>query len=68
MKQNDRKEYIAVTGGIGSGKSTVMHMIADLGYPVLSADAAARNIYEKPDVHAPCNHAFAFRRGGKSGW
>lgn len=58
MKQNDRKEYIAVTGGIGSGKSTVMHMIADLGYPVLSADEAARNIYEKPDVRAAVVGAF----------
>ena len=29
---------IAVTGGIGSGKSTVLKMISDLGYPVVSCD------------------------------
>ena len=29
---------IAVTGGIGSGKSTVLKMIGDLGYPVVSCD------------------------------
>ena len=29
---------IAVTGGIGSGKSTVLKMIRDFGYPVVSCD------------------------------
>jgi dephospho-CoA kinase len=36
MKQNKRK--IAITGGIGSGKSTVAKIISDLGYPVFSCD------------------------------
>lgn len=36
MKQSKRK--IAVTGGIGSGKSTVCKFIAELGYPVISFD------------------------------
>lgn len=34
MKQNK----IAITGGIGSGKSTVARIIRSLGYPVYSAD------------------------------
>lgn len=36
MKQSDVK--IAVTGGIGSGKSTVCKFIRELGYPVFSCD------------------------------
>jgi dephospho-CoA kinase len=33
---------IAITGGAGSGKSTVARMFEELGAPVLDADAAAR--------------------------
>ncbi len=33
---------IAITGGAGSGKSTVARMFVELGAPVLDADAAAR--------------------------
>ncbi|MCM1438754.1 MAG: dephospho-CoA kinase [Roseburia sp.] len=36
MKQNNIK--IAVTGGIGSGKTTVCNIIEKLGYPVFSCD------------------------------
>ena len=34
---------VAITGGAGSGKSTVARMFRDLGAPVLDADEAARN-------------------------
>lgn len=37
------KKMIAVTGGIGSGKSTVMKILASKGYPVFSCD----EIYEE---------------------
>lgn len=36
MKQSDKK--IAITGGIGSGKSTVSELIRGCGYPVFSCD------------------------------
>lgn len=51
MKQNNEKIYIAVTGGMGSGKSTVMRMIAECGYPTLSADEVAHHIYEDEKVY-----------------
>lgn len=48
MRQN--KYYVAVTGGIGSGKSEVLKIIHSLGYPVFSADAIAHEIYDDPNV------------------
>ena len=35
---------VAVTGGIGSGKSTVVNLIKDLGYTVFSADAIYKEL------------------------
>src|SRR5699024_6810107 len=64
MKQS--KRYIAVTGGIGSGKSTVAWLIGTMGYPVFSADAAARDIYSDPCVLAEVRRRFpACIRGGE---
>ena len=37
---------IGLTGGIGSGKSTVCRYLADKGYPVIDADKIAREIVE----------------------
>lgn len=37
---------IAVTGGIGSGKSTVLTLLKNLGYPVFSCDEIYREITE----------------------
>lgn len=48
MKRN--KIFIAVTGGIGSGKSAAVAAIAAAGYPTFSADAFARTIYEDREV------------------
>ncbi len=56
MKQN--KKFVAVTGGIGSGKSTVLKMIGEEGFPVFSADAVARGIYEDREVFEKTCKAF----------
>ncbi len=48
MKRN--KYYVAITGGIGSGKSEVLKMIRGMGYPAYSADEVAHGIYEDPAV------------------
>ena len=37
---------IAITGGIGSWKSTVAKIIKDMGYPVFSCDEIYKNIFE----------------------
>ena len=40
---------IAITGGIGSGKSTVAEIIKNLGYPVFSCDEIYKNIFKSED-------------------
>ncbi len=39
---NDRDTTIAITGGIGSGKSVVSHILTAMGYPVYDCDRNAR--------------------------
>lgn len=56
MKQS--KRYIAVTGGIGSGKSVVLSVAEELGFPVFSADAIAREIYGDDEVLHAVQKAF----------
>ncbi len=40
-------KVIAITGGIGSGKTTVAEMFRNLGFPVLDADRVAHGVYER---------------------
>jgi dephospho-CoA kinase len=40
-------KLVGLTGGIGSGKSTVARMIRDLGVPVIDADLLAHQVVEK---------------------
>ena len=47
---------VALTGGIGSGKSTVANAFADLGINVIDADIIARQVVEPG---APALHAIA---------
>ena len=53
---------IALTGGIGSGKSTVSRLLADRGAVVIDADAIAREIVE-PGEPALAEIAEAFGAG-----
>lgn len=45
MEQNT-KAQIAITGGIGSGKSTIAKMVQTLGFPVFFADTEAKEILD----------------------
>lgn len=38
---------VGLTGGIGSGKSTIANLFAELGVPLVDADLVARQIVEK---------------------
>lgn len=42
---------IAITGGIGEGKSTVLAHIASLGFRTASADSVAREIFSQPAIN-----------------
>jgi len=41
---------IGLTGGIGSGKSSVAKIVADMGYPVISTDEKAKEIIVSDDA------------------
>lgn len=45
-EQSPRVFVVGLSGGIGSGKSTVAALLAEAGYPVVDADAIAREIVE----------------------
>ncbi|WP_273402792.1 dephospho-CoA kinase [Actinobacillus porcinus] len=38
---------VGLTGGIGSGKSTIANVFAELGVPIVDADVVARQVVEK---------------------
>lgn len=51
--------HVGLTGGIGSGKSTVAGIFQVLGIPVLNADVVARNLMnDNPDIRAAIQAAF----------
>ena len=49
---------IAITGGIGSGKSTVVKLFNELGTPSLDADQVARQVRDLPSVNADIKKRF----------
>jgi len=55
----NRKLKIAVTGGIGSGKSLVCHYFESAGYLIINADSIAKNIMQNdPGVIDKIKKAF----------
>jgi dephospho-CoA kinase len=53
---------IGVTGGIGSGKTTVTKILAELGAPIIDADKVGHGIYA-PDGPAYADMIAAFGKG-----
>lgn len=51
-------KIIGLTGGIGSGKSTIANYIASKGIPVYIADEEAKKLMQLPEVIASVNAIF----------
>ena len=58
---------VAVTGNIGSGKSTVSNIFKALGIPVFVADSEAKLLYEKEEVQQQVRQAFGSEVFDKDG-
>lgn len=54
----EKKLKIAVTGGIGSGKSTVMEMLKNAGYNTISCDVIAKNLFDDKEVKLALSRIF----------
>lgn len=57
MMQNNIK--IAITGGIGSGKSTVSRIISDIGFPVFSCDKIYADLLNEASFISMLSEDFA---------
>ncbi|MFP4473497.1 MAG: dephospho-CoA kinase [Candidatus Omnitrophota bacterium] len=49
---------IGLTGGFGSGKTTVAEMLADLGARVIDADRVVSDLFEQQEIRARIQEAF----------
>ncbi|MFD0932836.1 dephospho-CoA kinase [Psychroflexus salinarum] len=49
---------IGLTGGIGSGKTTVAQMFQDKNVPVFTADIEAKKILDRPDIASEVSQVF----------
>lgn len=58
---------IGLTGGIGSGKSTVARVFETLGAPVFYADSVAKQAYELPHIEAQVRAQFGEETYGPEG-
>ena len=58
---------VGVTGGIGSGKTTVCKIFELLGVPVFYADAEAKKLYEDPKIKSKVIKLFGKKILGKDG-
>ena len=52
------RKKVAITGGIGSGKSTLMQLIKDSGYDVYSCDEIYQDIFKSEEYIEKIKHFF----------
>ncbi len=57
----NRIARVGLTGGMGSGKSTVAHMFSEFGVPILDLDEVGRNLALQPEHLAMLAHTFGDR-------
>ncbi len=58
--------FVALTGGLGAGKSTALAALERLGAAVISSDAVVHELYASPEVSGPVTDRFGagvFRDG-----
>ncbi len=53
-----KTKIVGLTGGIGSGKTTVAHYIQSLGIPVYISDAEAKKVMEFPEIISKIKKTF----------
>ena len=56
--RQNKKLYVAITGGIGSGKSTVCDILRSLGYEVYSADQISHELYKDENIQEKIKNNF----------
>jgi len=62
MTQNKMKNIkVAITGGIGSGKSEISKIIKNKGYTVISADETAKNIMRREQIKTAIAEKFCLK-------
>lgn len=49
MEQSERPKLVGLTGGIGSGKTTVARIIMESGFPVYFSDVRAKELVNESD-------------------
>ncbi|WP_462224514.1 dephospho-CoA kinase [Flavobacterium sp.] len=57
-KANVKTKIIGLTGGIGSGKTTIANYIQSKGIPVYISDTEAKKVMEQPEIIAKINTTF----------
>lgn len=58
QKTNVKTKIIGLTGGIGSGKTTIANYIQSKGIPVYISDVEAKKVMEQPEIIAKINATF----------
>lgn len=58
MTQSKKNVTVAITGGIGSGKTTVALTFRRFGYPTISCDEITERVYKIPKVRKELKRAF----------
>lgn len=65
-KMNDKSgKIIAVTGGIGAGKSTVVKILKDAGYKVFGADETYKKLLKNGDFKRKIYNAIGLKYNGR---
>ena len=61
MSSSNKPRIVALTGGIGCGKTTVLHEFQKLGIPCIVADEVAGSYYREPSFLAEIRRLFGDR-------